>query len=50
MKVTPIYTGGNIYVFLGKTENEYFMADSCNFDVTLFDADPKGKGDAPFLH
>lgn len=39
-KVTPEYTGGGVYLFTGKCNGEYFLADSDYFDVTFIDADP----------
>lgn len=40
INVEPIYTGGNIYVFLGELKHNYFMADSCCFDVRILDENP----------
>ena len=40
VKVRPDYTGGGIYVFLGKLKNgQWFLADSDNLDVRLIDTD-----------
>ena len=37
----PIYTGGNIYIFLGAfNDNTYFIADTANYDVTIINKDP----------
>lgn len=38
--VEPIYTGGNIYCFIGKTNDNYFLAESSNFDVRILCTDP----------
>lgn len=39
--VTPCYTGGCIYVFTGSLENgNYFIAESCNFDIREINANP----------
>lgn len=39
--VTPIYTGGGIYIFLGKIKGgNWFLACDSWFDVRLLDADP----------
>lgn len=43
--VEPNYTGGNIYVFTGKVDDNYFMADTANYDVRLLNADPSDNTD-----
>lgn len=42
----PVYTGGGIYIFLGKIKggNWFYACDSW-FDVRLLDANPNGKDD-----
>lgn len=45
INVEPIYTGGNIYVFLGKLDKNYFIASSANFDVRIIDIDPIKESD-----
>ena len=38
--VTPIYTGGGFYIYLGEIDNNYFIADdNCN-DVRIVNSDP----------
>ena len=40
-RVETIYTGGNIYVFLGALQNgTFFMAESSCFDVRILNTDP----------
>ena len=47
--VTPIYTGGNIYVFFGQLQDgSYLMSDSCVFYVRFLSADPLAAGDDAF--
>lgn len=47
--VTPDYTGGNIYVYLGELDNgQYFIAEDLMYDVTIVDADPRKAGDDAF--
>lgn len=36
----PIYTGGGIYIFLGQIDDDFFVADSCNQDARIVDANP----------
>lgn len=38
--VTPIYTGGNIYVFVGKIDDNYFIACDSFYDVRIVNANP----------
>ena len=38
--VTPIYTGGNIYVFVGKIDDNYFIASDMCYDIRIVDANP----------
>lgn len=39
--VTPIYTGGNIYIYLGKIKNgSFFIACDCNDTIREIDTDP----------
>ena len=50
VSVTPIYTGGGIYVYLGELANgNYFMASDwsigCVGDIRILDADPREAGD-----
>lgn len=40
IKVTPEYTGGGIYVFLGEIDGKGFIADDTCFDVRILDIDP----------
>ena len=39
--VEPIYTGGNIYVFMGAVDDNFFLASSCDYDVRIIDEDPR---------
>jgi len=40
--VTPEYTGGGIYVFLGAfTDGTFFIADSDNYDVRIVNENPE---------
>ena len=39
--VTPSYSGGGIYIFTGSLENgNYFIADSCEFDIREINVNP----------
>ena len=39
--ITPIYTGGGIYVLYGElTDGTYFMADASFYDVRIMTEDP----------
>ena len=41
IKVEPIYTGGNIYCFLGQLDSKrWFFASSADYDVRIINADP----------
>ncbi len=45
-KVNTLYTGGNIYVFLGAlNDGTFFMAESSCFDVRIFNEDPSAVED-----
>lgn len=56
LKVETMYTGGNIYVFLGSlSDGKYFMAESSCFDVRILNADPSAVetdkyGDSPIWY
>ena len=43
--VEPNYTGGGIYVFTGQVDDNYFVADSPNFDVRLLNDDPNAEAE-----
>ena len=47
--VEPNYTGGNIYVFTGEVDNNFFMADTSWYDVRLLNGDPNEPTDEVFL-
>lgn len=38
--VTPFYTGGGIYCFVGQLDGYYFIASDGMYDIRLVDADP----------
>ena len=41
IKVEPIYTGGNIYCFLGQIDGkQWFLASDLNYDVRILNTDP----------
>jgi len=47
IKASAVYTGGSVWVFYGQTDKkEYFIAESTNRDVSLFDADPSDLDDS----
>lgn len=49
VKATADYTGGGIYVFMGKLYNgKYFMMDSSWMEPAFVDADPSKVGDGAF--
>ena len=40
--VTPIYTGGNIYIYWGEfADGTFFIADTPDWDLRIVDADPR---------
>ena len=40
-KVVPEYTGGGIYVITGSIDDDnHFIADTSNFDISIVNADP----------
>lgn len=41
IKCEPIYTGGNIYCFLGQIdEHTWFLASDADYDVVILNSDP----------
>ena len=41
LEVTPVYTGGGIYIYWGKfADGTYFIACDDMYDLTIVDADP----------
>lgn len=47
LKCEPIYTGGNIYCFLGQLDNQtWFLASDADYDVVILNANPWAAIDA----